>query len=464
MIGVIELNDAGLLVAGDGAELLESPGYLAFDGKQVHVGSAAAQRVKLIPTQTHYAFWEYFGSDNRPTGQLPQKGLTQADLAHQHLDRLWRIVGKDLQQLVICVPADWQRQELGLLLGICQNLKIPVKALVNSALAASTQAQPGRTLMHLDLHLHRLVISTLEQGPWLSQTAVESTREVGLLRLLDGWAFAAAGAFVQATRFDPLHQAQTEQQLFDRLPAWLDAASNSQQLALSIEHNDAIVEARAPSQIFFDAAQPLYRRMAEFVAKALPNGQQVTLSVGSRLASLPGVLESLTALPKVQVVSGNRMDFAGVLNRLYLPRDAGRSGSQTQAVNVTRVPWFKSEDLASHESAKNDRQSAAPSHLLHHHTAYRLEPGREFSVGASVAEGRGLSLGGSAGQNFRLRGEDEGWLLEDLSGGATSVNGERLEGRRRVVAGDRIRIGSPTQEFVLIAESTTKVKSASGSS
>ncbi len=464
MIGVIELNDAGLLVAADGAELLESPGFLAFEGKQVHAGSAAAQRVKLIPTQTHYAFWEYFGSDNRPTGQLPQKGLTQADLAYQHLDRLWSIVGKDLKQLVICVPADWQREQLGLLLGICQNLKIPVKALVNSALAASTQAQPGRTLVHLDLHLHRLVLSTLDQGPWLSQRAVESTREVGLLRLLDGWAFAAAGAFVQATRFDPMHQAQTEQQLFDRLPAWLDAAGKNQQLALSIDHNDATVEARAPSQIFLDAAQPLYRRMADFVANALPKDEQITLSVGSRLASLPGAIESLAQLPNVQVIAGHRMDFAGIVNRLYLPRDAGRTDAETQAVNVTRVPWFKSEDLASHESAKNDQQSAVPSHLLHRHTAYRLGSGKEFNVGASVAAGQGLSLGGSAGQNFRLRREDGGWVLEDLSGGATSVNGERLEGRRKVSAGDRIRIGAPAQEFVLIAESKTEVKSASGSS
>ncbi|MEM6937414.1 MAG: FHA domain-containing protein [Pseudomonadota bacterium] len=460
MIGVVEFNDAGLLVAADGTELLESPGYLAFEGKNLHVGAAAAQRVKLIPTQTQYAFWEYFASETLPTGQLPQAGLKHADLAYRHLERLWSIVGKDLKQLVLCVPADWGRAELGLLLGICQTLKIPVRALVNVALAASATPQPGRTLMHLDIHLHRLVLSTLDQGPWLSQAAVESTREVGLLRLLDGWAFAAAGAFVQATRFDPLHQAQTEQQLFDRLPAWLAAASGSRQLSLSVDHNGNTVEARAPSQIFRDAAEPLYRRMAEFVGSHLAGGDPVSLVISPRLAVLPGVSEELAALPNVQLIPGGRLDFAGVLNRLYLPRDAGKGG----AVNVTRIPWFKSEDQASHEAPGSARASA-PTHLLHEHTAYRLAAGQPFVVGAGVQQNDGLKLagGGVGDRHFRLRQEGSGWLLEDLSGGATRINGEALEGRRPVAAGDRIQLGNPAQELILIAEAAT-VRSPSAAS
>ncbi len=464
MIGVIELNDAGLLVSADGAELLDSPGYLAFDGKQTHVGSAASERVKLIPTQTHYAYWEYFAGDTRPTGHLPHKGLTQADLAYRHLEWLWGIVGKEVKQLVVCVPADWRREELSLLLGMCQSLKIPVKALVNTAIASLGQPQPGRTLMYLDLHLHRLVLSTLEQGPWLSQTAVESTREVGMLRLLDGWAFAAAGAFVQATRFDPLHQAQTEQQLFDRLPAWLTAAGSSQQLSLSVEHNGGAVEARAPSQIFIEAAQPLYRRMTEFVAAALPAREPVTLTLSARLAGLPGVAQSLAALPNVQVASAGRLDFGSVLSRLYLPRDAGRSGATDTAVNVTRIPWFKSEQMASHQSAAAPEHSVSPTHLLHNHRAYKLISAQTFNVGAKVDPSEGLTLAGVADRHFRLRPDAAGWLLEDLSGGATQINGQSLEGRRAVRVGDRIGIGSPVQEFVLIAESETRVKSASGSS
>lgn len=468
MIGIVELNDAGLLVAASGGELLESPGYLAFEGKQLVVGTAAAEKVKLIPAQTQYAFWENLASSTPPTGQLPQSGLTHADLAYRHLEWLWGIVGKELKQLVICVPADWQRDELALLLGICQSLKIPVRALVNTALAASTHPQPGQRLMYLDLHLHRLVLSTLEQGPWLSQQQVASTREVGLLRLLDGWAFAAAGAFVQATRFDPLHQAQTEQQLFDRLPAWLAAADGHAQLNLSVEHNDSAVEARAPSKIFLEAAAPIYRRMAEFVAARLPAGESVALTLSPRLAALPGVVAELKQLPEVSVHSGARLDFASVIQRLYLPRDAGRSGDGNGAVNVTRIPWFKAEQQDTHQTRGAGQDGAQPTHLLHGHLAHRLSRTDSFWVGTSVDPSEGLRLAaaetGVTPRHIRLRILDGALTLEDLSGGATRVNGQAMEGRRVLSVGDRVSMGDGTHELTLIAEANVTVKQSSASS
>ena len=183
--------------------------------------------------------------------------------------------------------------------------------------------------------------------------------------------------------------------------------------------------------------------------------------VSPRLALLPGVTEVLSKLPDVEVVPGGRLDYAGVLNRLYLPRDAGREAGG--AVNVTRIPWFKSEDQASHQSPSANRE-LAPTHLLYGHVAYRLAAGRSFVVGAGVDQDDGLKLAGDgvADRHFRLRQEGGGWLLEDLSGGATRINGETLEGRRPAGAGDRIEIGSPTQELVLISESAATVRSTSG--
>ncbi|MEM9530741.1 MAG: FHA domain-containing protein [Pseudomonadota bacterium] len=464
MIGILELNDAGLLLSADGAELLESPGYAAFEGRTTHFGEAAAQRVKLIPTQSHYAFWDRFSREPlRTPGPVP--GQTQADLVYAHLQWLWNIVGKDLKELLIAVPGDWQREQLALLLGICQSLKLPVRALLATPLAASAGPQPGRRLMHLDLHLHRCVLSTLEQGPWLTVKDAQETHEVGLLRLLDSWSEAAANAFVQATRFDPLHQATTEQQLFDRMPAWMAAVDSNQRLAhtvnLSLDNGGQTMEISAPGQIFVDAAEPVMNRLLAFVAEGLPPGRPVTLQVGHRLSHLPGAVEALSALPDVEVVPLDRLACAGALKRLYLPRDAGRDGN---AVNVTRLPWFQSSQVEVHEQGLASYRRRAPTHLLHQSMAYPLK-GAEFKVGTAASGGAGISLNGQppgvAERHFRLRDEDGEWIVEDLSGGATEVNGEAFEGRRTVTVGDRIRIGRPAQEFLLIAEAKTEVEAGS---
>jgi pSer/pThr/pTyr-binding forkhead associated (FHA) protein len=42
-------------------------------------------------------------------------------------------------------------------------------------------------------------------------------------------------------------------------------------------------------------------------------------------------------------------------------------------------------------------------------------------------------------------------VVEDLSSWGTFVNGERVAGRAVLAAGDRVRVGSPGIELVLIA-------------
>ena len=71
----------------------------------------------------------------------------------------------------------------------------------------------------------------------------------------------------------------------------------------------------------------------------------------------------------------------------------------------------------------------------------------EGEVGIHLANGHP----GVADRHFRIRPEEEKLILEDLSGGAMVVNDEPFEGRRELGVGDRIRIGSPETEFLLIA-------------
>ncbi len=449
MSAVLELNDAGILVHQDGAELLESPGYLACQDRQVYVGTEAAERVKLIPTQTEYSFWEKFGTD--PLQISLSAGRTQADLAYRHLEHLWSIVGADLDRLVLCVPGDFKREQLALLLGMCRRLKMPVKALLDTAVAVSANPVPGRRLFHLDLHLHRCVLSALEQGPWLTREAVGASHEFGLLRLGDAWSHAIAALFVQNTRFDPLHEASSEQQLFDHLPGWLSVLNRHDHVDLELERDERRYQVRVSRRALLRAAEPLYRRLRQFVADQLPDGQPVTLQVSHRLGQLPGCLNALEALSDSEVVVLDRLAAGQGVRRLYLER----AGDSDEAPYVTRLPWFNSDDVASHAERLAGYRQRPATHVLHRAVAYPLANG-EFFVGAELKGGEagiGLSDGhpGVAAHHFRLRREAEKLILEDLSGGAMAVNDEPFEGRREVGIGDRIRIGQPGTEFLLIS-------------
>ena len=75
--------------------------------------------------------------------------------------------------------------------------------------------------------------------------------------------------------------------------------------------------------------------------------------------------------------------------------------------------------------------------------------------GASLRAGRALRLEGeTAGvsrAHCRLFESGGAAVVEDLSTWGTYVNGERVSGRAVLAAGDRIRVGSPGVELLLIA-------------
>jgi len=224
----IELSDAGILAAAgnpprllpiDGGEK-ESPGFaLSADG-QLIMGKDALSRARFNPRAYTNRFW-----DELSTESIKQPGLegkTNAELAYLHLLKLWDILKKTGDEVVITVPGSYTEHHLGLLLGIANALSIPVKGFVPTALAGSSASYPQHLLFHLDIHLHRIEITFLEQGDRLLQKEVKTISGRGLSYLYTEWVKMVADEFVRTTRFDPFDQAVYEQELHNRLPRVLE--------------------------------------------------------------------------------------------------------------------------------------------------------------------------------------------------------------------------------------------------
>jgi hypothetical protein len=443
---ILELNDSGLLAQANGKRVLESPGFATVLGNRSWVGADALAQFKLNPTATECQFWDRLGMD--ALGQPNALATTQADLAFQHLSKVWGELKKDCQDLILVVPGDWNKEQLGLLLGMSRKLEMPVRALIDTAIATSVAPVPGRQLFHLDVHLHRCVLSQLSQGAWLEREQVLSSREVGLARFRDAWTHTVAGLLVQATRFDPMHHANTEQWLYDRLEQWCRHLDEHEHVDIDLPHEDRMHSVKLHRRQLLKACEPLLRRLREFIADALPDNQPVVLQLSHRLAELPGAVQTLETMPGLELVLMDEMAPGNGVGRLYLGRD--KAGSQVPY--VTKVPWFNAGDLDAHGDRLAGYERVVPTHLLHQATAYALRNG-SFSVGTDPQSGVRLDphLPGVAGEHFRLLRDGDRVLLEDLSEGNTAINDELVSQTVAVAAGDRIRVGSPGTEFLLIA-------------
>jgi hypothetical protein len=296
----IALNDAGVALASGRSLLVESPGYAIVEDGGFLVGEPARRHSKINPRLVHNRFWDGLSTEAlaRPA---PQATLV-ADLAAAHLAHLWDRRPDDTEGAIFVVPGTYSQQQLGLLLGIAEERRVPVRGLMDAALACCHQPCSSGALLHLDLHLHRAVLTVLEQGTRLHRAAVTSTEAVGLVSLYETWAKLVAKQFVRESRFDPLHGGETEQEMHDRLPNWLRNLVEQSSTLVEMRASDGRVHAiELARDAIVAAAGDAYEDIARLLTDRVSQGPG-SLLLSHRLCALPGCVQRLGDLADLQIV------------------------------------------------------------------------------------------------------------------------------------------------------------------
>jgi hypothetical protein len=272
----MELSDAGILVAGsqplrlietDGNDT-ESSGFALAEKNQLLVGKAAENKAHIFPRMVVSHFWDQLNTDplDHPG---PYTQQNHAEIAYIHLSRIWQKIQQHGEQMIVAVPGYYNRDQLGLLLGIAKELSVPIRGFVPQALAASATPCPDRVLFHLDIHLHRIEITFLNQAQHLTIADSKSIPEKGLAYLYRAWVESIAAEFVRTTRFDPLHQAKFEQELYDRLPDILNQLQKSASLEIEITGNSNTYIATCTRELLVKKTEPLLMEICRFIESTL---------------------------------------------------------------------------------------------------------------------------------------------------------------------------------------------------
>jgi hypothetical protein len=474
----VEINDAGLLVRGEPDVGMEwppaSPGYALLDGGSLLTGIEAANRARLKPRHIHNRFWSDL--DTSPLPQPFPGSLTRADLAHAHLASLWDRVRDRFEGVILAIPGSSSDHQLGLTLGIARACEMPVTGMVDAAVAAAGAGHPGSHLLHLDLHLHRTVLTELSQGREIVRRRVEVLRQVGLDSLRDAWSRHIARSFVHQTRFDPLHTAPSEQTLFQRLPDLLAQLCTGEETLFEMKAAGRRHAAKLTAQELAAAARGDYESILELIRLLKPVGRATTLLLSHRAALLPGLRERLAGigsmevivLPEEAAVAGalrwrDRIHATGEELPFVICLPAG--GAPSTGTAVPRAAAAATPPVAAstapaprgraQESASTPRRSGMPpTHILHQGVAHAIT-GEPFVLGIAIPEeARGINLrGATAGISRRhcsVYRQDDRIVVEDHSTHGSFLDDQRVYGRAELIAGDRLRVGSPGIELQLI--------------
>lgn len=222
MSTILELNDQQITLWNTAGELLYSePCAAAYIDDAMLFGLSAAIYARSRPQQFNHRYFSTMSAQPLPAKLGPAQN--HADLIYHHLQALPALQDQDI---VLGVPSQWSNEQLGLLLGICNESALQVKGFVDISLAhalSDTDSVNNRdTVAVLDIELHRLVLTefrTSEQKINLTTQRVWEGR--GYTHIVEGWMSLVADEYVQRTRFDPLHSGGTEQQVLEQLEAWV---------------------------------------------------------------------------------------------------------------------------------------------------------------------------------------------------------------------------------------------------
>ena len=398
MTAILELNDFELTLYQNSERLYHAPAMAIVRDRDLSFGEAARREFRLFPRQANQ---QYFAKLNaEPLSQPSRAATNNADLVYLHLKELQQLCD---DQLVVAVPGNLSGDQLGVLLGIAQEAGFTIRGFVDSAVAALAENAAPAAVFYLDIHLQHSVLTELSVADEVQRVRAEEIRDCGVSNLVDGWVNVITDRFVSKTRFDPLHTADTEQQLYNQVHDWLHGAHLLPELSVVIAHGGSERSVEVPLSDLEAKAQQRYRKILDVLPAA------AHLMISARTAKVPGLARALkNAGHTVEPLTANAVGDGVRRNLAAIVGD----GEQLRLINS--LPHEHDAPL----TAVTVMPVEMVTHLLDGHTAFALNDHSTLQ--------------------YEERG-GETWLLP---GTEVSLNGRTLEQATRLQPGDVIADGS----------------------
>jgi len=422
-IAVFNINDAGIQLTVDNELVRTSPGVAVLNNNSLLTGEEASKNVKLLPRWTNNRFWSQLNTNPLPNST--EQVRHHADIAFAHLEDLWLPVSKEVSDVILIVPGYYRNTDLGLLLGIAHECGMPVKGIVDQSVIAASNLPLRSNIIHLDVHLHSFTLTQISNQGVLSRKNVKTILETGLSTLLDRWANIIASQFIQTTRFDPMHNADTEQQLFDLLPDWIRNLQDSNTHSFSVkaagtEHSVAISQ-----ESLLKACTPLYPQIVQAIRSEIVANEPASLLLSHRLQGFPGLKESLKLVANLEIIDlpEEKANDSAATHNATIIDDGG---------TVSHVVQLGTGELAT--PTKQETSTTGVTHILWRHQATAI--GKALPIDADLSAGPRFSHDPA----FTLYARNDEIMIECGATDMIKINGAAVDPERPLKLGDQIEL------------------------
>ena len=358
--------------------------------------------------------------------------------------------------MVIAVPGFFTQRQLGLILGIANELSMPVKGFAATSIAASPKPHSGRLLFYLDVHLHRIEVTRLEQNDHLLHKDVETLSGKGISYLYSEWVKAVADEFVRTTRFDPFDQAIYEQELYRRLPRVLRELQMHSSVMFEMKAGPRTYSVTLTYDLFAKKSEAVFREVCQLIeemaAKNVKTEMPLALEITHRVSPLPGFKEEANNIANIEIIELEAGSSAfGVLT---LQDRFAMQTAKNSVTFLTSRPWQKPHPLKDPKSGPSHGDPVHPTHILYHTLAYPISA-KPLIIGQGTESDISICIKDQVTHvsrkhcTIQQKGDDV--LLVNHSDYGTFVDGTNVSETVVLRLGQTIRIGTPGEDLSPIA-------------
>ncbi|MBT8147222.1 MAG: hypothetical protein KJN90_10230 [Gammaproteobacteria bacterium] len=446
---VIELNDSAVSVSDESGLLVQSPGFAVIGERGLEVGRAAEQQVRLRPTSSFNKFWHQLSLE--PLGYSVGNIRHFADLAFAHLLHVADEAQLD-GDVIFAVPGNFTSQQLAILLGLARQCPFSPIGVVDAALASAVKLVEKPNLVFADIQLHQALVTrfSIVDGN-LQRESVIQIPEAGLQSFNNLVMQLATGLFVQQCRFNPQHNAESEQQLYNALPEWLaQYGKNRSSLLMEINTGNAVHQAKVPWETLIQKFSDFYGRIYQQI-DSVSKEPDTQLVISSSLAKLPSFINAMSTStdPGIAVPES--------LGKTCLELEQYINSDDDGFHFVTALPLVGEVQAAQAPGRQDDAagQAAVATHVLYKSHALPLgkvtiSNDREQDLKESI-NGKNIQLSIAGLPAYLGQIEREGNQVSVVCGEAGALlNGEKITGRQNLKLGDLVQFTDNSEAISLI--------------
>ena len=267
--------------------------------------------------------------------------------------------------VIFSVPGSFTQQQLAILLGLARKTKFSPVGLVNSALVESIHLAHKKYLVHTDIQLHQVVVTLLASDETCFRVEnIVQIPGVGTQNFMNLMIQVATDSFISQCRFNPQHDANTEQDLYNEIQDWLLNYQEGKTVQLELKSRDITYSSKLPWDNLTRVITRYYQEINKQIDVLKPNAS-CHLLLNERLTRLPGFLRFISKDKDYEVISEHQGIQACIDNKnLICSSDGGTILIDKIAKSKLGINSLNSRSLG--------EQSDEASHLLFGNEAIKL--------------------------------------------------------------------------------------------